>query len=172
MERLAQRAGVSKATLYRRFPHRAAVLEAVIAQRAQRICRPLQVHPASDEDLQQRLQDFVGALLAFLCGAEHRQFLHALAALPQSAADLQRIWRLGPAMAHGALAEFLRCAHRQGRLRCPDADTAAEQLLGLAMGLDLVRSLYRLPLRHRRRAARQEHAARIVAGFWRWYGTT
>ncbi|WP_236640076.1 TetR/AcrR family transcriptional regulator [Tepidimonas charontis] len=169
MERVAQHAGVSKVTLYRRYANRTALLEAVVRQRAQRLCRALRAPPVSDADVRARLYAFVEALLAFLCGSEHRQFLRALSGVPQSPADVQRIWQLGPATAHAALAAFLRAAHAQQQLHCPDADAAAEQLLGLAMGLDLVRSLYRVPLARQRRVHRRAHAQQVVDGFLRAY---
>ncbi|WP_334135203.1 TetR/AcrR family transcriptional regulator [Tepidimonas sp.] len=170
MDRVARGAGVSKATLYRRYPNRAALLEAVVEQRTQHLWRTLRVPP--DEawtEWRPRLQGFVEALLALLCGREYRQFIRALAGLPQPAGDVQRLWRLGPQRALHALSEFLRQAHRAGQLHCPDAELAAEQLLGLTMGLDLVRSLYHVPQRRWRHVDRRTYAAQVVAIFWQGY---
>lgn len=169
MERAAQAAGVSKVTLYRRYPNRQALLEAVVALDAVRVFQALQNAPASPADVRAQLEAFVVDLSGLLCGPDHRRYIQALGELPRAGVDLAGIWRRGPARAHAVLIRFLNAAHAAGHLVCEDAEAASELLLGMAVGLDLVRSLYRVPLARHRLAARREHAARVVELFLRWY---
>lgn len=169
MERVAQVAGVSKATLYRRYPHRQALLEALVAQKATRLSRALRADPPSVAALRAQLEAFVTELAGLLCGPEHRRHMQALGELARAGVDLAGIWRRGPAQAHAELSRFLARAHRAGWLCCDDPDNAAELLLGMAVGLELVRSLYRVPLARHRLAERHAHAARVVDRFLAWY---
>lgn len=169
MERVAQVAGVSKVTAYRRFPNRQALLEAVIAGDAARVFRALLPPPQSAADVRHQLEAFVVDLAGLLCGPDHRRYLQALGTLPAAGVDLAGFWRRGPAQAHGRLAQFLAAAHDAGYLSCPHAEASAEHLMGLAVGLDLVRSLYRVPLARHRLAARHAHAAQVVDLFLRWH---
>lgn len=169
MERVAQAAGVSKVTAYRRFPNRQVLLEAVIAADAARVFRALLSPPRSAADVRRQLEAFVVDLAGLLCGPDHRRYLQALGALPAAGVDLGGFWRRGPALAHGRLAQFLAAAHTAGYIRCASPDASAEQLMGMAVGLDLVRSLYRVPLARHRLAARHAHAAHVVDLFLRWH---
>ena len=101
-------------------------------------------------------------LAGLLCGPDHRRYLQALGDLPRVGVDLQGIWRRGPTQAHSRLAAFLASAHANGHLHCDDPAAAAELLLGMAVGLDLVRSLYRVPQQRYRLAARRTHAEYVV----------
>ncbi|WP_424894531.1 TetR/AcrR family transcriptional regulator C-terminal domain-containing protein [Tepidimonas sp. HKU79] len=116
-----------------------------------------------------QLEAFVVDLAGLLCGPDHRRYLQALGDLPRAGVDLQGIWRRGPAQAHGRLAAFLASAHANGHLHCDDPAAAAELLLGMAVGLDLVRSLYRVPQQRYRLAARRTHAEYVVDLFLRCY---
>ena len=60
------------------------------------------------------------------------------------------------------LASFLQAAHAAGHLHCSSPAASAELLLGMALGLDLVRSMYRVALARSRPQERQAHAAQVV----------
>jgi TetR/AcrR family transcriptional repressor of mexJK operon len=169
MERIAHEAAVSKATLYRRYPSRQALLEALVNRDAERVFRALLQPTAGPGGVRIQLEAFVVDLAGLLCGPDHRRYLQALGDLPRAGVDLSGIWRRGPAQAHGRLAAFLAAAHADGHLVCPDPLTAAEVLLGMAVGLDLVRSLYRVPQQRYRLAARHTHAEYVVDLFLRCY---
>ncbi|MEW6693742.1 Nucleoid occlusion factor SlmA [Tepidimonas thermarum] len=169
MERVAQAAGVSKVTLYRRYPNRQALLEAVVALDASRVFRALLRPAATSADVRAQLEAFVVDLAGLLCGPDHRRYIQALGELPRAGLDVARIWRQGPARAHSMLVQFLQGAQVAGHLRCEDVEQAAELLLGMAVGLDLVRSLYRVPLARQRLAVRRAHATRVVEVFWHRY---
>ncbi|WP_334154024.1 TetR/AcrR family transcriptional regulator [Tepidimonas sp.] len=143
MEAVARASGVSKATLYRRWPHREALLEALVLREAQPLLGTLDAVPADAAALAEVLERFLDSMLAFVTQPAYQAYLQAIAALPQPQADLQRIWRLGPQQAIDAVATLLRRhAATQGR-RWPGAARDAEILIGMAMGLELARILYR-----------------------------
>ena len=169
MQRVALEAGVSKVTVYRRFADRQALLEAVVAHDAEHVNRALLAPPRSAADVPRRLEAYVVDLAAFLSGPGHRRYVQVLAALPPTGRDARIIWQRGPARGLAALASFLRAAHAAGHLRCFAPLESAELLLGMALGLDLVRSMYRVPLGRLRVQARQAHASRVVDLFMRLY---
>jgi TetR/AcrR family transcriptional repressor of mexJK operon len=171
MERVAAQAGVSKATLYRRYPHREALLEAVVAGRARHIHRALDRSTTSPAEVRVQLERFVADLCAFVCGAEHQRYVQALVQLTQVTSDLALIWRRGPGQTHTTLADYLRAAAMAGHLECSEPEHAADLLIGMAVGMDLLRLLYRVPTVAGRRATRRAHAARVVACFARWLAT-
>lgn len=167
MEAVASRAGVSKVTVYRRFPNRQSLLEAVVQREAVDIHRALLETPKTAADLQDQLTRFVESLVAFVCGPHHLRFMQALAELPQKKQDMTRIYRNGPEETHRVLTEYLEQARHQGLVDCPQPHESAEMLLGLAMGLDLVRALYRVALDRQRPGTRHLHAQRVVGAFLR-----
>ena len=165
MEAVARAAGVSKPTLYSRYPGRRELLLAVVSGRAAFVFRALRGEPRSGAAVRGDLRAFVADLAAFLCGAQHRRMMQALGEVPQRASDLRQIFFAGPQCTLDALAAYLERADARGLLRCPSPGESAELLLGMAMGLDLVRSQYRVPLRRRLAAERARHTARVVEAF-------
>jgi len=143
MEAVARAAGVAKPTLYRRWPNRDELLAAIAEAEAESMAARFALVPSSTEDVRRALIEFAGDLTAFLLGAEHVRFIHALGAaerLPRSARAA--IYRNGPLKTRDRLAAWLGRAHRRGVIDCPRPTCSAEQFLGMLMGLDLVRTLY------------------------------
>ena len=167
MQRVALEAGVSIVTVYRRFADRQALLEAVVAHDAGHVNRALLAPPRSPADVPRQLEAFVVDLAAFLSGPGHRRYVQVLAGLPPTGRDARLIWQRGPARGLAALASFLGAAHAAGHLRCVVPIESAELLLGMALGLDLARSMYRVPLARLRLHARRAHASRVVDLFMR-----
>ncbi|WP_185970006.1 TetR/AcrR family transcriptional regulator [Tepidimonas alkaliphilus] len=143
MEAVARASGVSKATLYRRWPHREALLEALVLREAQPLLSMLEGTPTDDAGLAAKLEAFLDSMLALMGQPGYRAYLQAIVALPQQQADLQRIWWLGPHQTMESVAALLRrYAAAQGR-RWPAAARDAETLIGMAIGLEQARILYR-----------------------------
>lgn len=165
MEAVARASGVSKATLYRRWPHREALMEALVLRETQPLLGTLDTAPADATALAKVLQRFLDSMLAFVTQPAYQAYLQAIAALPQPQADLQRIWCLGPRQAIDAVAALLRrYAAAQGR-RWPGAASDAETLIGMAMGLEWVRILYRQPARLSDARLRRRHVRAVVSRF-------
>jgi TetR/AcrR family transcriptional repressor of mexJK operon len=166
MDAVARAAQISKATLYARYHNRTALLAAVVERESPPLDRALAQFPPTDRRaLRTALQRFVAALVAFLASPRHARLMHAMGQMPARAGDLATVYRNGPQRTHEGLAAYLQRAARQGLIVCADPPRSAELLLGMAMGLDLVRSLYRVPRQHATAAARARHARRIVAAF-------
>jgi TetR/AcrR family transcriptional repressor of mexJK operon len=165
MDAVAAAAGVSKATLYSRHPRRSDLLLAVVAVDAAFVSRALHGQAQTLPALHAQLCEFVTDLTAFLCGSHHRRMTQALSEEPQRRADLQQIFRGGPQRTLDALAHCLQGADARGLLHCSAPAESAELLLGMAMGMDLVRAQYGEPLSRRQPAARRRHVAQVVDSF-------
>lgn len=164
MEAVAREAGVAKPTLYRRFANRDALIAAVAEAEADRMASSFRMRPGDAEDLRRALIDFACDLTRFLLSAEHLDYLQALGAstgLAQSTRD--SIFEHGPKGTHRRLANWLARADEEELLHCPDPDDSAEVFLGMLMGLDVVRSLYRVPRLHDANGLETRVARRVDA---------
>lgn len=165
MDAVAQASGVSKVTLYRRWPHRHALLEGLVLREASALLGTLAEAPADAGGLAQVLQRFLEQVLVFVTEPAYQAYLRAIAGLSQSQADLQRIWCLGPQQAIDALAELLRRHAAQRGRRWPDARHDAEALIGMVLGLELARVLYGQPPRWADARQRRRHVRTVVGRF-------
>ncbi|MBS3743083.1 MAG: TetR/AcrR family transcriptional regulator [Wenzhouxiangellaceae bacterium] len=147
MEAVARTAGVAKPTLYRRYANRDELLAAVAMNESESMAGRFSMTPGNIDDLRQALVDFGCDLTRFLLSREHIRFIHALGAstgLPQESRE--SIFRHGPLATRDRLADWLGKAAGAGLLRCPHPAGSAEKFLGMLMGLDLVRTLYHVPM--------------------------
>lgn len=165
MDKVASLAGISKVTLYARYANRYELLQAVVSSEAFAIHKALGRIPASREELQADLGALVEALTAFIGSDHHQRLMQALGSIPQNTQDLTEVYRNGPANTHRVLADYLQAAAQGGLLRCPEPVASAELLLGMVMGLDLLRGQYRVPLERQSEEDRQQHARRVMAAF-------
>ena len=143
MEAVARAAGVAKPTLYRRYANRDRLIEAIVANEAERMAGRFRLTPGSAADCRHSLQAFGVDLARFLLSGEHINFIHALGAstgMPQTLRET--IFRHGPLNTRNRLAAWLQKADTAGLLHCPQPEFSAERFLGMLMGLDLVRTLY------------------------------
>ncbi|MCQ4347170.1 TetR/AcrR family transcriptional regulator [Pseudomonas stutzeri] len=165
MDRVAGLAGISKATLYARYANRHELLQAVVCGEAFAIHQALGRSPASREALCADLGALVRALTRFIASDHHRRLMQALGSIAQSSQDLGEVYRNGPADTQRVLADYLQAADRAGLIRCAEPMASAELLLGMTMGLDLLRGLYRVPLARSGEDECVQHARRVVAAF-------
>lgn len=165
MDKVASLAGISKVTLYARYANRYELLQAVVCSEAFGIHQALERLPASREELQADLGALVEAITAFISSDHHQCLMQALGSIPQNTQDLTEVYRNGPANTHRVLADYLQAAAQGGLLNCAEPAASAEMLLGMVMGLDLLRGQYRVPLERRSEEARRQHARRVVAAF-------
>jgi len=131
-EELARRAGISTKTLYRLFPAKAALFEAMCADRLDRLLSAIDLRMGNDADIEEGLR---GALLA--CAdlaldpevvALQRMVLQESAAFPELAANF---YRNGIARTAAALARWLRVQVKKKLVALDDADEAAGMLIGM-----------------------------------------
>lgn len=165
MDAVAHAAQVSKTTLYALYPSRHELLVAVVSEEASRIDLPLGSPPQTRQDVVADLERFLLALRGFLAGSPHARLMQAMGQAAPPARDLGAVYRHGPQRSHERLASYLRQAQERGLLACGDPAYAAEMLLGMSVGLDLVRAMYRQPSPHGSRQARADHTQRVVNAF-------
>lgn len=167
MDAVAAAARVSKATLYSRHASRRELLLAVVGSDAAFASRALVDAASTPQGLRAQLCNFVTDLTAFLCSSHHRRMMQALSEEPQRRSDLRQVFRGGPQHTIDTLTRCLRDADARGLLRCEAPEMSAELLLGMAMGMNLVRAQYGEPLARRQPAARKRYVAQVVDSFMR-----
>lgn len=143
VEAVARAAGVSKVTVYARHGSREALLQAVIGQLAQELSMAFDQRPGDSTELRASLTEFGRRLLAFTISAEHVALMRSLVGSGASSAPtLRQVFRHGPKAMHERVTVWLAERHRDRVLHCPLPERSAETLLGMLLGLALVRAMY------------------------------
>ncbi len=170
IEAVARGTGISKPTIYRRYANRDELITAAVQDKARLLASGFDIDPDSAADLHGALLGFAQRLTDFILGPEHMVFVHAVA----GASDLplwisESIFRNGPQNTHRQLADWLARAGRKALLDCADPDYSAELFMGMLLGLNLVRSVYRSQQRPDT-AATQARLHRVVEDFLSLHG--
>lgn len=166
MEAVADRAGISKATLYARHADRDQLLRAVIEAESFVMTSSLGQAPRTQDELSTALVTFMSSLSTFLASKRYQRLIQAMAFSSQAMAGARKtIYQNGPQRTHQVLSAYLASAAAQGLLQCAHPDQSAERLLGMMMGLDFVRAVYGMPAQRRLRADREQHMRCIVQDF-------
>jgi TetR/AcrR family transcriptional repressor of mexJK operon len=166
MEAVADRAGISKATLYARHADRDQLLRAVIEAESFVMTRSLGKSPRTQDELSTALVTFLTGLSTFLASKRHQRLMQAIVFSSQAITGARKtIYQNGPQRTHQVLSAYLESAAAQGLLQCAHPDQSAELLLGMMMGLDLVRTAYGMAAPRRQREDRERHMRLIVHDF-------
>ena len=134
LERVAERAGVSRQTVYNRFGCKEAVFRAMVRAHWSTFAAQDRVPAAADAeaDAEEVLRAFAASLRRFVEETDQIRFARLVVAesarLPWIADEFHRLGK-GPVVA--AFAERLDALVRDGRLRCADTRLAARQFMGL-----------------------------------------
>ena len=160
MERVATYAHVSKVTIYSYYANRKLLLKAVIEAESALITQTIDDDPQTFSELKVMLIDFIDHLSAYLVSKEHLRLMQVigLSALEKDNFNTQ-VYMNGPQIIHSTLETYLRSATKAGLICCEKPLQSAELLLGMVMGLDLVRAMYGIPL------SQQKSAHSIVTSF-------
>jgi AcrR family transcriptional regulator len=158
LDEIARRAGVGIGTLYRHFPTRQALLEAVFRDQVEELCASARDHAAAAASPAQALADWLRALTAF--GATKRNLTSSLMSGPEG--KRSELAMSCSAMIREAVAGLLAEAQRSGEIR-PDVD--ATDLLRLSHALALAGEL---PSTH---ADQPERLMRVLLDGLRTTGT-
>lgn len=143
MEAVARIAGVSKVTVYARYPNREALVRAIIADQARQLAQDFRPDLNTLDDLRSALVDFGIRLQTFLLSDEHLNLMRALSGTRSaSRSQLHTIYRNGPQAMVDGLIEWLTALQRAGVIECREPARSATLLLGMLQGMDLVRALY------------------------------
>ena len=160
-EELARRAGISTKTLYRLFPAKAALFEAMCADRLDRLLSDIDLRMGNDADIEEGLR---GALLACTdlaldpeVVALQRMVLQESAAFPELAANF---YRNGIARTSAALARWLRAQVKKKLVAIDDAEEAAGMLIGMVASAPQRAAIYGgVPLPSRKQIERHVRVA-------------
>ena len=134
LDEIARRAGVGIGTLYRHFPTRQALLEAVYRDQVEELCASAREHSASAASPAEALADWLRALMVF--GATKRNLTSSLMSGPEG--KRSEVAVSCSAMVRDAVSELLADAQRSGEIR-PDVD--AVDLLRLSHALSVAGEL-------------------------------
>ncbi|MFE8953175.1 TetR/AcrR family transcriptional regulator [Streptomyces althioticus] len=131
LARIAEAAGVSKSTLFKQFPTKAALFEAIVAESWQR--------DADDEAARPRTGDLrsgltaIGRRYADLVGRPGMAALFriVIAELPRFPELGRMQFQLGKLPYFTSVQQYLEAEHEAGNAEVPDAESAANQFLGM-----------------------------------------
>ncbi|MBR0739948.1 TetR/AcrR family transcriptional regulator [Bradyrhizobium liaoningense] len=131
-EALARSAGISTKTLYRLFPGKAALFEAMCVDRIERLLSAVDLQASGDVDIETGLRAALLACADLALDPEvvalQRMVLQESAAFPDLAANF---YKNGIARTASTLARWLRVQVKKELIAIEDADEAAGMLIGM-----------------------------------------
>ncbi|MFD8613348.1 TetR/AcrR family transcriptional regulator [Streptomyces sp. NPDC059631] len=131
LARIAEAAGVSKSTLFKQFPTKAALFEAIVAESWQRDAGDTAARPQAG-DLRSGLTA-IGHRYADLIGQPRMASLFriVIAELPRFPELGRMQFQLGKLPYFASVQHYLESEHEAGNADVPDAESAANQFLGM-----------------------------------------
>jgi AcrR family transcriptional regulator len=159
-EELARRAGISTKTLYRLFPAKAALFEAMVADRLDRQLSDVQLKGIDHADIEEGLYAALLACAELALDPEvvalQRIVLQESAAFPDLAVTF---YRNGIARSAAALARWLRVQMKRERIALDNPEQAAGMLIGMMASAPQRAAIYGgLPLPSRNEIERRVRA--------------
>lgn len=156
-EELARGAGISTKTLYRLFPGKAALFEAMCADRLESLLSAVDLQASDDVDIDAGLRASLMACADLALDPEvvalQRMVLQQSATFPELAANF---YTNGIARTVKALAGWLRIQVRRKRIVIEDADEVAGMLIGMVASAPQRAAVYGgLPLPSRQQIERR-----------------
>ncbi|WP_354104333.1 TetR/AcrR family transcriptional regulator [Bradyrhizobium sp. LB14.3] len=167
-EELARGAGISTKTLYRLFPGKAVLFEAMCADRLERLLSAVDLQASDEVDIEVGLRAALLACADLALDPEvvalQRMVLQESAAFPELAANF---YRNGISRTAAALARWLRVQVKKKLIALDDVDEAAGMLIGMVASAPQRAAIYGgLPLPSRKQIERrvQTCAALFLGG--------
>ena len=157
MEAIARRAGVSRQTLYNRFPSKLEIGRALASRRSDAISAPLR----DGGDPETVLTTLAAVLLDKIIGDDGKASMRGVALMSPHAPDVAlAIYEAGPRESLRRLSAWLADQDRMGALSVPDPDLAAEMFAGMVLGHGHLRGVLGVPHPPIDRDARAAETAR------------
>ena len=156
-EALARSAGISTKTLYRLFPGKAALFEAMCVDRIERLLSAVDLQASGDVDIETGLRAALLACADLALDPEvvalQRMVLQESAAFPDLAANF---YKNGIARTASTLARWLRVQVKKKLIAIEDADEAAGMLIGMVASAPQRAAIYGgMPLPSRKQIERR-----------------
>jgi AcrR family transcriptional regulator len=142
MDAIAQASGVSKVTIYRYFPSKEALFEAVVGQRTDEVFDGLAPSGLDPADPKTALTRIGGRFLELKRSDPVIGIFRALyAAAGQQDSACRAFYRQGPDKLIRQVAAFLEAADAAGSLSVANPETAADQFLSLFLGAAHIKAM-------------------------------
>lgn len=134
MDRIADRAGASKRTVYNHFASKEALFEAVVGRLFDQAAASRQVVWDPDRPLEEQLADFARAKTLLGEGGVSRCLMRVVLGVFVRQPELVQEVMARSAAQETSLVSWLRKANEAGRLRVPDPELAAKLFGAMASG--------------------------------------
>lgn len=146
MDAIAARAGITKQTVYARFPSKNALFGALASRFSELVFRPHRVEEFARQSPRAFLIQFAFEVTTVLRDAKSQRLFAVLAAEARAFPDLaSATWVDGPGRLRTLLRSFFDEQIALKRMAIPDPDFAVEQFLGLLVGPIIGRLLFERP---------------------------
>jgi len=164
METVARRAGVSTKTLYRLFPNKAALFEAMVSDRIEVFVSIVKLRACDGGDIEAALTEALIVCADLMLSGEVIALQRVIAAENDKFPDIsETFFHKAIAPTQTALASWLKAQQKRGTIQLDDADTAAGMLLGMLAMQPLRATMFghRPPPTPEERAQRASTCARL-----------
>jgi AcrR family transcriptional regulator len=132
MENVARRAGVSTKTLYRLFPNKAAVFEAMVTERMEAFVSLVKLRACDGSNVEAALTEALTICADLMLDGEVIALQRVIAGDSDKFPDIaETFFHKAITPTQTALANWLRAQQKRGTIVLGDADTAAGMLLGM-----------------------------------------
>lgn len=132
MENVARRAGVSTKTLYRLFPNKAAVFEAMVTERIEVFVSIVKLRACDGSNVEAALIEALTVCADLMLDGEVIALQRVIAGDSDKFPDIaETFFYKAITPTQTALANWLRAQQKRGTIVLDDADTAAGMLLGM-----------------------------------------
>ena len=163
MTEIARRAGVSKQTLYNRYPSKNEIARALLNRRSMAVTAPLD----NDMPLQDALSGVAEGLIERALDHRSSEHMQALALVARDDPELAHaVFESGPSLSLSRIAHWLRRQDGKGTLSVPNPEEAAEIFIGMVLGHCHFRLILGLnPFEHDPRIHAAEAARRFIRAY-------
>jgi AcrR family transcriptional regulator len=131
-DNVARRAGVSTKTLYRLFPNKAAVFEAMVTERIEAFVSVVKLRACDGSDVEAALAEALQVCADLMLDGEVIALQRVILADSDKFPDIaQTFFHKAITPTQNALANWLRVQQQRGTIELDDVDAAAGMLLGM-----------------------------------------